>query len=351
MLPQQPVIQLSINGEPRGFPAPLDVARLLAELALAGKRVAVERNGEIVPRSRYAETRARRRRPAGDRGRGRRRLSTRAGSDMNAPQDKAAATDAFVGHRPANPTVRACWSAPASTRTSTRRAAPSRPAAPRSSPWRSAAPTSARTPSEPSLLDALPPSQYTYLPNTAGCYTRRRRGAHAAPGARTARRPRPGEARSAGRPEDAVPQRGRNAHRGRTLVKDGFKVMVYTSRRSDHRQAARGDRLRRGDAARVADRFRAWASSIRGTCSSSWKTRKVPVIVDAGVGTASDAAIAMELGCDGVLMNTAIAARAESGADGAGDEKGGRGRARGLPRRPHAEEALLGHRPVRRPAA
>ncbi len=50
------MIQLSVNGEPRAFSAPLDVARLLDALALAGKRVAVERNGEIVPRSRYAET-------------------------------------------------------------------------------------------------------------------------------------------------------------------------------------------------------------------------------------------------------------------------------------------------------
>mgnify|MGYP002782049223 FL=1 len=50
------MIQLSVNGEPRAFPDPLDVARLLDALALAGKRVAVERNGEIVPRSRYAET-------------------------------------------------------------------------------------------------------------------------------------------------------------------------------------------------------------------------------------------------------------------------------------------------------
>jgi sulfur carrier protein len=50
------VIQLSVNGEARAFPAPLDVARLLDALALAGKRVAVERNGEIVPRSRYADT-------------------------------------------------------------------------------------------------------------------------------------------------------------------------------------------------------------------------------------------------------------------------------------------------------
>ena len=60
--PRQPlqnrplVIQLSINGEPRGFPAPLDLARLLDALALAGKKVAIERNGEIVPRSRYADT-------------------------------------------------------------------------------------------------------------------------------------------------------------------------------------------------------------------------------------------------------------------------------------------------------
>jgi sulfur carrier protein len=50
------VIQLSINGEPRGFSAPLDLARLIEALALAGKKIAVERNGEIVPRSRYAET-------------------------------------------------------------------------------------------------------------------------------------------------------------------------------------------------------------------------------------------------------------------------------------------------------
>jgi sulfur carrier protein len=50
------VIQLSINGEPRSFPAPLDVAGLLEALALGGRKVAVERNGEIVPRSRHATT-------------------------------------------------------------------------------------------------------------------------------------------------------------------------------------------------------------------------------------------------------------------------------------------------------
>ena len=63
---------------------------------------------------------------------------------------------------------------------------------------------------------------------------------------------------------------------------------------------------------------------------------KVPIIVDAGVGTASDAAIAMELGCDGVLMNTAIAGAQRSAADGRGDARGGQRRPQGVPRRPHA---------------
>ena len=67
----------------------------------------------------------------------------------------------------------------------------------------------------------------------------------------------------------------------------------------------------------------------------------MPVLVDAGVGTASDAAIAMELGCDGVLMNTAIAAARDPVRMAQRDEKGGRGRPRGVPRRPHAEEAVL----------
>ena len=63
---------------------------------------------------------------------------------------------------------------------------------------------------------------------------------------------------------------------------------------------------------------------------------KVPVLVDAGVGTASDAALAMELGCDAVLMNTAIAEAQGPGAHGPGDEARGHRRPRSLARRPHA---------------
>ena len=67
---------------------------------------------------------------------------------------------------------------------------------------------------------------------------------------------------------------------------------------------------------------------------------KVPVLVDAGVGTASDAAIAMELGCAGVLMNTAIATAREPGANGRRDEKSRRSRSRGVPRGAHAAQDL-----------
>ena len=66
---------------------------------------------------------------------------------------------------------------------------------------------------------------------------------------------------------------------------------------------------------------------------------KVPVIVDAGVGTASDAAVAMELGCHGVLMNTAIAGAQGSDPDGGGDAARGARRTQGVPRGTHAEEA------------
>ena len=75
---------------------------------------------------------------------------------------------------------------------------------------------------------------------------------------------------------------------------------------------------------------------------------KVPVIVDAGVGTASDAAIAMELGCEGVLMNTAIATRETSGPDGRRDAQGSGSRPRSIPRRPHAQKALQRSRRARR---
>ena len=143
-----------------------------------------------------------------------------------------------------------------------------------------------------------------------------------------------------GDPHTLYPNMPETLKAAETLVKEGFKVMVYCS--DDPIQAQMLEKI--GCVAIMP------LASLIGSgmgILNPWNLQlviekaTVPVIVDAGVGTASDAAIAMELGCDGVLMNTAIAAAQRPGADGARDEEGGRGRARGVPRRPHAEEALF----------
>ena len=113
----------------------------------------------------------------------------------------------------------------------------------------------------------------------------------------------------------------------RVLVEGRLRRAALHERRSGHLPEARGRRGRGGDAARRADRLGPRASRTRTTSASSRTRRACPVIVDAGVGTASDAAIAMELGADGVLMNTAIALAQDPGRDGRRDEARGRGRA------------------------
>src|SRR5499433_374514 len=161
-------------------------------------------------------------------------------------------------------------------------------------------------PKQPSLLDHLPPSKYTLLPNTAGCYT----ADDAVRTLRLARELLDGhdlvKLEVLGDPHTLYPNVVETLAAARTLVAEGFKVMVYTS-----------------DDPIVAKELEAIGcvavmplASLIGSgmgILNPWNLRliieqaKVPVLVDAGVGTASDAAIAMELGCDGVLMNTAIA--------------------------------------------
>ena len=160
---------------------------------------------------------------------------------------------------------------------------------------------------EPSLLDALPPSKFTYLPNTAGCYS----AADAVRTLRLARELLDGhdlvKLEVLGDPHTLYPNMPETLQAARELVKDGFKVMVYCS--DDPIQAKMLE-----DIGCVA--IMPLASLIGSGMGilNPWNVQlviqsvKVPVIVDAGVGTASDAAVAMELGCDGVLMNTAIAA-------------------------------------------
>ncbi len=164
-----------------------------------------------------------------------------------------------------------------------------------------------QNPNEPSLLDALPPSKYTLLPNTAGCYT----AEDAIRTLRLARELLDGHTlvklEVLGDPQSLYPNVIETISAAKTLVAEGFQVMVYTS---DDPIAAK----QLEDIGCVA--IMPLASLIGSGMGilNPWNLQlvmervKVPVIVDAGVGTASDAAIAMELGCDGVLMNTAIAA-------------------------------------------
>ncbi len=161
-------------------------------------------------------------------------------------------------------------------------------------------------PGQPSLLDFLPPDRYTLLPNTAGCYT----ADDAVRTLRLARELLDGhnlvKLEVLGDAETLFPDMQQTLVAAETLVRDGFDVMVYCS--DDPIMAKRLEEI--GCVAVMP------LASLIGSgmgILNPWNLRliidnaRVPVIVDAGVGTASDAAIAMELGCDGVLMNTAIA--------------------------------------------
>ena len=161
-------------------------------------------------------------------------------------------------------------------------------------------------PSQPNLLDVLPPDRYTILPNTAGCYT----AADAVRTCRLARELLDGRAlvklEVLGDEKTLFPDVVQTLQAAETLVADGFQVMVYTS---DDPILAR--RLEQIGCVAVMPLAAPIGSGLgvqnRWNLLEIVENASVPILVDAGVGTASDAAIAMELGCDGVLMNTAIA--------------------------------------------
>lgn len=162
-------------------------------------------------------------------------------------------------------------------------------------------------PNAPSLLDVLPPSEFTILPNTAGCYTaedaiytlqmaRELLGGHKLV-----------KLEVLGDQKTLFPHMPETLKAAEVLVRDGFDVMVYCS--DDPIQA----RILQETGCVAVMPLASLIGSGMGILNP-WnlsliiEQATVPVLVDAGVGTASDAAIAMELGCDGVLMNTAIAA-------------------------------------------
>lgn len=161
-------------------------------------------------------------------------------------------------------------------------------------------------PSQANLLDVLPPSRYTLLPNTAGCYDAQ----SAIRTCRLARELLEGHTlvklEVLGDEKTLFPAIPETLDAAATLIAEGFQVMVYTN-----------------DDPVMAKRFEAMGCvavmPLAAPIGSGLGIRNpynirtivenagLPILVDAGVGTASDAAIAMELGCDGVLMNTAIA--------------------------------------------
>jgi thiazole synthase len=158
----------------------------------------------------------------------------------------------------------------------------------------------------PSLIEALPPTEFTYLPNSAGCYT----AEDAVRTLKLARELLDGHALTKlevlGDKETLYPNVRETLKAAEVLVADGFQVMVYTS----------DDPIIARELEQIGCVAIMPLASLIGSgmgILNPWNLKliieqaKVPVLVDAGVGTASDAAIAMELGCAGVLMNTAIA--------------------------------------------
>ena len=163
-----------------------------------------------------------------------------------------------------------------------------------------------QNPNEPNLLDVLPPSKFTILPNTAGCFD----ADNAVRTLRLARELLDGhdlvKLEVLGDQKTLFPNMSETLKAAETLVKDGFKVMVYCS----------DDPIATKQLEEIGCVAVMPLASLIGSgmgILNPWNLQiiidqaKVPIVVDAGVGTASDAAIAMELGCQGVLMNTAIA--------------------------------------------
>jgi len=280
-------LTITLNGDPRRVAAGSSVADLLASLDLPAEKVAVERNLAIVPRSTFADVVL----AEGDaleivhfvgggqddgdiwEVAGRRftsRLIVGTGKYKDYAQNAAAAEASgaeivTVAVRRVNVTDR----------------------------------------SQPMLTDFLDPKRFTYLPNTAGCFTaddaiRTLRLAREAGGWNLVKLEVLGEART------LYPDMAETLRATDILVKDGFDVMVYCA---DDPIAAK--KLEELGAAAIMPLGSLIGSGLGiqnpVTLRLIIENAKVPVLVDAGVGTASDAAVAMELGCDGVLMNTAIA--------------------------------------------
>jgi thiazole synthase len=284
-------MRVTINGEERRFDRPLTVEQMLGEMGLDSRKVAVERNLELVPKSQYGTV------SVSDDDRfeivhfiGGGASSAAADADLFTVAGRTFRSRLLVGtgkYKDLEETARAIEASGAEIVTVAVRR------------------VNITDPNQPMLVDYVDPKKYTYLPNTAGCFT-------AQDALRTLRLAREAGGWSLvklevlGDQKTLYPNMVETLSAAEVLIKEGFQVMVYCS--DDPIMAKRLEEI--GCAAIMP--LAAPIGSGLGIQSPVnirliKEQAKVPVLVDAGVGTASDAAIAMELGCDGVLMNTAIA--------------------------------------------
>ena len=284
-------MRLTINGEERTFETSLNVNDLLGEIGLDARKVAVERNLEIVPKSAYGEIAL----ADGDRleivhfiGGG--APDAAASGDILQVADLQFRSRLLVGtgkYKDFEETALAIEASGAEIVTVAVRR------------------VNITDPKQPMLVDYIDPKKYTYLPNTAGCYT-------AEDAVRTLRLAREAggwdlvKLEVLGDQKTLFPQMIETIAAAETLVKEGFKVMVYCS--DDPIMAKQLEDIGCVAIMPLAAPIGS-GLGIQNPVNIRLIVEQagVPVLVDAGVGTASDAAIAMELGCDGVLMNTAIA--------------------------------------------
>jgi thiazole synthase len=281
-------MQLTVNGKTSAIHDQATLAELIAELELTGKRIAVELNREIVPQSQFD-------------------------SQTLQENDKIEIVHAIGGGQNSDPLIIAgkTYQSRLLVGTGKYRDLQETKLATAASGAEIVTVAIRRSnigqnPDEPSLLDVLPPERYTLLPNTAGCYTVE----EAVRTCRLARELLGGhklvKLEVLGDAKTLLPDIVATLEATRILVDEGFDVMVYTN--DDPIIAKRLEELGCVAVMPLAAPIGS-GLGIRNPYNilTILENAKVPILVDAGVGTASDAAIAMELGCDGVLMNTAIA--------------------------------------------
>jgi thiazole synthase len=287
-------LRLCLNGEHRDFPSPLTVDGLLQHLSLDPAKVAVERNLEIVPRSTYRAV------PLSEGDRLEIVQFIGGGNDMSRSSPIVDKPFVVAGRELKSRLI---------IGTGKYKSYAENAAALEASGAEMVTVALRRVnvmePGAPRLIDFIDPKKYIYLPNTAGCYT-------AEDALRTLRLAREAGGWSLvklevlGDKKTLYPDMLETLRATEVLVREGFQVMVYCT---DDPLLAK--KLEEIGAAAIMPLAAPIGSGLgiqnRINIRLIVEQARVPVIVDAGVGTASDAAIAMELGCDGMIVNTAIA--------------------------------------------